>query len=68
MPIRDFSAQELDYWAAYGITDEILKEYNVLAIEENFPFKENRSGNPFKPTFAYKYGNALKVYKPYSTS
>lgn len=66
LPIRDFSAQELDYWAAYGVINDILKEYNVLAIEENFPFKENRSGNPFKPTFAYKYGNALKIYKPYS--
>lgn len=66
--IRDFTNKELEYWKAYGITHKILKEYNVFALNKNYSLKEKNFENQFSPTFAYSYGNAFKIYRPYATS
>ncbi|MEZ5013664.1 MAG: DUF3987 domain-containing protein [Chitinophagales bacterium] len=60
----DFTVEELEYWKSFGVTSEILKEYEVFALGEN-----NFLGDKLNSLgFAYKYGSAYKVYKPFSLS
>lgn len=67
---RPFTAEELDFWAASGITKEILERYHVVAIE-TFQGK-GKSGNNYKlkstpdhPIFGYEGIRHIKLYMPY---
>ena len=66
LPFQDFTQQQLDYWQSYGITSEILKEYGVHSVEANKIYKEINTPQSFFPIFAYPYGNAFKIYQPFS--
>lgn len=66
---REYTDSEMAFWHKFGINIEILKKYNVVAIEEycntskEGKFYSVRS-NPDKFIFGYDNGNWLKVYKP----
>lgn len=69
---RTFSSAELSYWESYGITLDVLKKYGVKALE-SFTTLSAKNGKeytvrstPDNPIFAFKYSNALKVYRPLS--
>lgn len=66
---RDFTKQELDYWAKYGITLEILNKFKVRSLAEFSAI--NKVGKPYtfqsgnnKFIFAYEQGVWCKLYKP----
>lgn len=69
---RGFTDSELDYWESYGISEEILKRYNVCSLESLQMHKE--SGETFtshstanEPMFGYKFvDKGIKVYRPMS--
>jgi hypothetical protein len=67
---RPFTPKELEYWKQFGITGDILKKFNVTALDEFSSV--SREGKPYtirssaeKPIYAYDYGNWMKLYKPF---
>ncbi|WP_455673992.1 AAA family ATPase [Phocaeicola sp.] len=67
---RPLTAAELDWWATYGITDEVLERYHVSAVSEvTFP-KGRKQFDASEPAFLYRFsGNkecTEKLYAPYS--
>jgi hypothetical protein len=64
---RKWKASDLDYWMQYGITIEILKEYNVGVCSDVYLngklFWEESPGNPIFYYFFPHSGN-LKIYRP----
>jgi KaiC/GvpD/RAD55 family RecA-like ATPase len=66
---RPFTQRELDFWLQYGISEATLKRYNVLAVDSFTAQAKNGSKYTIKSTpdkfiFAYKLGEAYKLYKP----
>lgn len=58
---------ELDYWASYGISLDILQKFNVVSVDylllsKNFKLFSKKQN----PIFAYKTENCYKVYQPLS--
>ena len=64
---RSFSVNDLLYWKQYGITEELLKLYNVFSISaffiDDIVCKLYTSDEPM---FAYKIFNHFKIYRPLS--
>jgi len=64
-----FSKTDLEYWAKYNITEEILKKFNVFKAAEVFvndvSVKISTSDNPI---YAYKIFNSFKIYNPLETN
>lgn len=68
---REWSSDDLKYWAQFGITKEILTFYNVFPCEKvfvnsNVVYVENK--RVFKPAYAYVYFKdgqySYKIYQP----
>lgn len=69
---RSYTAAELSFWNKYGITPEILKAFNVVALKKFS--SEDGEGKPFcitaterEPIFGYTAKQYVKIYRPYST-
>ena len=69
--VKPFSELELTYWLQYGISQEILKKYQVASLKEFA--SENYEDKPYKltpterePIFAYQGKRYLKLYRPFS--
>lgn len=69
LSVRRFQPQELEYWQQYGISEAVLKRFNVRSVQaftalskEGKPYKnESNSDNPI---FAYVHTDWAKLYKP----
>lgn len=62
-----FTAQALQFWKQYGITEGTLKLYNVTQVTHIW-FYEHQI-YPVSPTglcFAYRIGKHYKLYQPYN--
>jgi hypothetical protein len=68
---RNFTQQELAWWAQYGITEKLLLSYQVISLSR---FEsENREGKPFyfdwsekEPMYGFIGKQHIKVYRPRS--
>ena len=68
---REFNETEIQFWAQYGITKEILDRFNVTAIERFIGIgkdgKEYAMGSTVdQPMFGYNGRRYTKLYRPYS--
>jgi len=68
---KHFTPLELEYWAYYGITPEILSIYRVGSIERfESATKEGRNyqlhSSEDEPIFCYSAKKHLKLYRPFS--
>ena len=68
---KEWTKQELQYWKSYGITLEVLNEYNVLSLKSFHSI--NKKGKPYaiissekEPLFGYRGKNYIKIYRPFS--
>lgn len=65
---KEFSENELKYWMQFGITKDILREYNVYSVEKYYrdSYLKGWSTND-NPIFAYYFPrtNNLKIYRPF---
>lgn len=68
---KNFSKQELIWWAQYGITEKLLLSFHTVSLSR-FD-SENREGKPFyflssekEPLFGYVGKQHIKVYRPLS--
>lgn len=68
---RAFTEKELEYWAEYGITEEVLHRYGVLSLTEYR--SETVEGKAFgftstvaEPMFGYVGKWGVKIYRPKS--
>jgi len=65
---EDFTQFDLDYWNQFGITDKILKRYEVshatsLWIGDGFVHRYSLSD----PMYAYSFGKGVyKIYRPFA--
>lgn len=69
---QSFTDSEYRFWAASGITPDILDRFSVVSLKEYGGV--NKDGNTFRilstlaePMFAYKQKRVVKVYRPFST-
>jgi len=58
-----------EYFAGYGISEEILEKYNVVSLELFTSTSEEGKQYTFtasadNPIFAYKYEGGFKIYRP----
>ena len=69
--VREWSINDLKYWAQFGITKEILTKYNVFPCEKVFVnsivvYVENK--RTFNPAYAYAFFKdgqySYKIYQP----
>lgn len=68
---REFTTKELWFWNQYGITNEILQQFNVIAIERFIGI--GKDGNEYalgstdeQPMFGYQGRRHTKLYRPFS--
>ncbi len=69
---RSYTPQELTFWGEYGIGEDTLNRFGVVAIEEfesimnderEFLIRSKRS----EPIFGYTQRTFVKIYRPYSS-
>jgi predicted P-loop ATPase len=62
---RPLNEVELEYWKQYGITQEILQKYKVLAVSQYLVGKHHESSVPGNPIFCYQISKTTyKIYRP----
>ena len=68
---KSFTAAELAFWGESGITQEVLKLFQVVSLKKFS--SENNDGKPFciaatdkEPVFGYTAKQYVKVYRPHS--
>jgi hypothetical protein len=68
---KSFTAVELAFWGESGITQEVLKLFQVVSLKKFS--SENNEGKPFsivatdkEPVFGYTAKQYVKVYRPHS--
>jgi hypothetical protein len=68
---KSFTAAELAFWGESGITQEVLKLFQVVSLKKFS--RENNEGKPFsivatdkEPVFGYTAKQYVKVYRPHS--
>lgn len=68
---NSFTAAELAFWGESGITQEVLKLFQVVSLKKFS--SENNEGKPFsivatdkEPVFGYTAKQYVKVYRPHS--
>ena len=68
---KSFTAAELAFWGESGITQEVLKLFQVVSLKKFS--SENNEGKPFsivatdkEPVFGYNAKQYVKVYRPHS--
>lgn len=62
-----FSQKDLEYWAQFGVTDKILKFYDVRRVDKAW-IADNiwYINNEFDPCYRYKEKDKFKLYRPYA--
>lgn len=68
---QPFTEKELEYWAGYGITEEVLNRYGVQSLKEyRSETAEGKAfgftSTPAEPMFGYAGKWGVKVYRPKS--
>lgn len=63
---RQFTDEELKYWADYEITVEELNRHNVYSIEKLYINKQLVPNFNKELRFAYLFDDYLKIYSPFS--
>ena len=68
-----FKPRELAYWQRYGITQDILKKYEVKSVRSCRFFPKNKesycyTGSFMEPMYGYTFNDCtgIKVYRPFS--
>ena len=68
---KSFTAAELAFWGKSGITQEVLRLFQVVSLKKFS--SENNEGKPFsivatdkEPVFGYTAKQYVKVYRPHS--
>ncbi|MCD7925379.1 MAG: AAA family ATPase [Bacteroides sp.] len=69
---RAFTASELDWWKAYGITPDVLARYRVTAVSDvEFANGARLVATAELPVFSYRFHSGeectQKLYSPYSS-
>lgn len=69
---RPLTETDMDFWSESGITEDILKQYHVIAVQAYSSV--NKTGKPFTitgdmrhPIYGYTGKNHIKLYRPGST-
>lgn len=63
--LTKFSAADLAYWAQFGITESILKFYDVRRVQKAWIADQLwYLDNPFDPCYRYKEKEKFKLYRP----
>lgn len=65
--LRKFQKEDYEYWKEYGVTKEILIEYNIYAIKEVYLNKQLYWYNTkINPIYGYYFHNTKKIkcYRP----
>ena len=63
---RKMGRRDLEYWARYGVTPEILKKYNVYALESVQIGKLIIKSSYYNPMYVYVfYSKGMAYYKIY---
>jgi hypothetical protein len=63
---RDFTPEELAYWADYEISKQELEAHNVFSIEKLYINKQLFPNFNRELRFAYLFDSYLKIYSPLS--
>lgn len=72
---KSFNDSELLFWNQYGITESLLKLYDVYSVDEFYGWKQQNSSDPKeyvikgtqqKPIFTYQFKGYAKAYLPFS--
>ena len=66
-----FTEKELEYWTAYGITEEVLNRYGAVSLKEyRSETAEGKAfgftSTPVEPVFGYMGKWGVKIYRPKS--
>ena len=70
---KSFNDSELLFWNQYGITESLLKLYDVYSVDEFYGWKQQNSSDPEeyiikgtqqKPIFTYQFKGYAKAYLP----
>lgn len=65
--LTKFTAQDLAYWAQFGITDKILKFYDIRKVERAWISDQIwYLQNSFDPCYRYKEKDKFKLYRPFA--
>lgn len=69
---KPYSPKELAFWMGYGITESILKRYNVCSISSILLYKKTPPHDVYSmdasmsnPIFGYVFPAYTKLYRPY---
>lgn len=60
----EFTLKGISYWRDYGISREILQEYNVRQVK--YVLLDRRFKSADELSFSYRIGKFLKIYQPHS--
>ncbi len=68
---REFNTTEITFWDQVGITQEVLRRFNVVAIDRfDSISQQGRAytyrGTTNEPIFGYVMRGYIKIYRPYS--
>lgn len=63
---REFTKEDLEYWNAYHISEEELKNKNVFSIQKLYLNKQVVPNYNKELRFAYLFDDYLKIYSPLS--
>ena len=65
--LTKFNQKDLEYWSQFGVTEKILKFYDVRRVEKAW-IAENiwYINNDFDPCYRYKEKDKFKLYRPYA--
>lgn len=70
---KPFTTAELSYWERYGITESILKRYNVKSLSSYHATRASDGkeytlyASECDPMYLYDLGSAVKIYRPFNT-
>jgi len=65
--LTKFNQKDLEYWSQFGVTEKILKFYDVRKVDKAW-IAENiwYINNDFDPCYRYKEKDKFKLYRPYA--
>jgi len=65
--VTKFTQKDLEYWLQFGVTEKILKFYDVRKVDKAW-IADNiwYISNTFDPCYRYKEKDKFKLYRPYA--
>lgn len=65
--LTKFNQKDLEYWSQFGVTEKILKFYDVRRVDKAW-IADNiwYINNDFDPCYRYKEKDKFKLYRPYA--